>query len=113
MSDIINSDFIGIENHINYIYKRDDELTKDDVYGIATLLNSKLYNRYFQITNGSTQVNASEIRNLPIPSLEIIREVGVSIQNLKRADAITKEKIILKALRIDGEISSELLAVDD
>ena len=113
LSDIINSDFIGIENHINYIYKRDDELTKDEVYGIATLLNSKLYNKYFQITNGSTQVNASEIRNLPIPSLEIIREVGVSIQNLKQADTTAKEKIILKALKIGEKISSELLAVDD
>jgi hypothetical protein len=83
------------------------------VYGIATLLNSKLYNRYFQITNGSTQVNASEIRNLPIPSLEIIGEVGVSIQNLKQADSTAKEKIILKALKIDEKISSELLAVDN
>lgn len=113
LKNSINSEFIGIENHVNYIYKKDGELTKDEVYGITTLLNSKLYNKYFQITNGSTQVNASEIRNLPIPSLEILRDVGVSIQNLKQADAITKEKIILKVLRIDGEISSELLAVDN
>lgn len=109
----IISDYIGIENHINYICKKDGELTKEEAYGFAALLNSKLYNRYFQISNGSTQVNASEIRDLPLPSLRIIRDIGISTQNLMQDDAIAKERIILKLLKIDEIISSELLAIDN
>lgn len=103
-----NSDFIGIENHVNYLYKNGGELTIDEAYGISTLLNSKLYNQYFQITNGSTQVNVSEIRNFPFPSLEIIREIGTLTRNLKLTD-LKKESIIINTLKIEEKISSELL----
>ena len=107
----IKSDYIGIENHVNYLYKIDGELTLDEAYGIAALLNSKLYNRYFQITNGSTQVNAFEIRNLPLPSIKIIKNIGDSIQKLNSTDDISKEKIVINNLKIDDKISRELLLV--
>ena len=107
----IKSDYIGIENHVNYLYKIDGELTLDEAYGIAALLNSKLYNRYFQITNGSTQVNAFEIRNLPLPSIKIIKNIGDSIQKLNSTDDISKEKIVINTLKIDEKISRELLLV--
>lgn len=107
----LKSDYIGIENHVNYLYKKDGELTLDEAYGIAALLNSKLYNRYFQITNGSTQVNAFEIRNLPLPSIKIIKNIGDSIQKLNSTDDILKEKIVINNLKIDDKISRELLLV--
>lgn len=107
----LKSDFIGIENHVNYLYKKDGELTKDEAYGIAALLNSKLYNRYFQITNGSTQVNAFEIRNLPLPSLKIITSLGNSVQKPNLIDDISKESIVINALKINKKISRKLLTV--
>jgi hypothetical protein len=73
------------------------------------LLNSKLYNRYFQITNGSTQVNAFEIRSFPLPSLKIITSIGDSIQKLNLIDDISKESIVINALKINKKISRELL----
>jgi len=108
LKNCLNSDFIGIENHVNYLYKNGGELTIDEAYGISTLLNSKLYNQYFQITNGSTQVNVSEIRNFPFPSLEIIREIGTLTRNLKLTN-LKKESIIINTLKIEEKISSELL----
>lgn len=104
----LKSDFIGIENHINYIYRKDGELSINEAYGIAALLNSALYNKYFQISNGSTQVNASEIRQMPFPSLRTIRLIGTSVRNLKRDDKIKKECIVLNALKIDKKMSDEL-----
>jgi len=109
LNSYFNSDLIGIENHVNYIYKKDGELCISEANGIAALLNSRLYNKYFQITNGSTQVNATEISNIPLPSLEIIREIGDSIRNLKREDDMIKEQIILRVLEIDEKIESELI----
>lgn len=109
LNKILNTDLLGVENHVNYVYKKEEELTSNEAYGIASLLNSRLYNRYFQITNGNTQVNASEIGNLPLPTLEIIREIGKSMRNSKRINAAEKEKIILRALKIDENIENELI----
>lgn len=109
LNNLFNSDLIGIENHVNYIYKKDGELGTSEAHGIVALLNSRLYNKYFQITNGSTQVNATELRNIPLPSLEIIRRIGDSIRNLKREDGMIKEQIILKALKTDKNIENGLI----
>lgn len=97
----LSSDYIGIENHVNYIHKTGGKLTADEAYGIATLLNSKLYNRYFQIMSGSTQVNASEISNIPLPSLEKIRLIGDLVRKTKENDEIRNEKIITRELNIE------------
>jgi len=105
----LSSDYLGIENHVNYIYKTDGKLTEDEVYGIAALLNSRLYNRYFQITNGSTQVNASEISNLPLPSLEKIRLIGSLVRKAKENDGIRNERIIGNELNINKKIMVDLI----
>lgn len=112
LNNLFSSDFIGIENHVNYIYKREGQLTANEAYGIAALLNSRLYNRYFQITNGSTQVNATEIMNIPLPSLEIIRVIGNSIRNLKEEEEeedMIKEHIVISALKTNKKIESEII----
>lgn len=99
LEKFLNADYIGIENHVNYIYRKKGKLTKNETYGIAALLNSKLYNRYFQLTNGSTQVNVSEIKNIPLPSLEKIRVIGDLIREKNESNEI--EKIIFRELNID------------
>lgn len=71
-----NADWIGIENKLNYIYKKDEELTQEEALGIAALLNSSVYNNYYGVFNGNTQVSATELRNLPMPTMSEIREVG-------------------------------------
>jgi len=95
LSNRFKTDFVGIENHVNYIHKKDGKLTVNEAYGIATLLNSKIYNRYFQMINGNTQINAVEINNLPFPPIETIKEIGQSIRNLRREnnDIMREQKI--------------------
>ena len=104
----LDSDYLGIENHVNYIYKVGGTLTENETYGIASLLNSKLYNRYFQMINGSTQVNVSEINNIPLPSLEKIRLIGSLTKGKNKNNEI--EEIIMKELNIhDNFLLSELI----
>lgn len=69
-------EFIGIENHLNYIYGNNRALTREEVYGIAAFLNSNSVDRYFRIINGNTQVNASDIKPLPFPPFEQIKALG-------------------------------------
>jgi adenine-specific DNA-methyltransferase len=74
------SPFLGLENHLNYIYKPSGELSKYEALGLASLFNSALVDRYFRAISGNTQVNAAEIRAMPVPCLETIREIGQAVE---------------------------------
>ena len=64
--------YISTQNKINYIKCDTPELA----YGLYVLLNSTLYDAYYRILNGSTQVNSTEINLMPVPSKDAIREMG-------------------------------------
>ena len=78
----IGSDLIGLENHVNYIYRPKGKLSKRLALGLSAFLNSSLLDRYFRISNGNTQVSATEIRAMTLPSLEVIEEVGDGVKTL-------------------------------
>ena len=73
---IIKTDFIGIENHLNFIHNQYAGLERNISYGLAVLLNSSLMDQYFRIINGNTQVNAYDIRLMPLPEKDVIEEIG-------------------------------------
>jgi adenine-specific DNA-methyltransferase len=75
-ADFNDFELIGLENHLNYIYSLKGRLTKDEAYGIAALLNCRLLDIYFRSFNGNTQVSATELRSIPLPPREVIREIG-------------------------------------
>ena len=54
-------------------------MTVEETIGLSGLLNSGLVDRYFRISNGNTQVNASEVKSLPIPNLAVITAIGKAI----------------------------------
>lgn len=67
---------IGVENKLNYIYNLEGELQENEAVGIAALLNSNIFDTYFRTFNGNVNVSATEIRLMPFPPIETIREVG-------------------------------------
>jgi len=70
---------LGLENHLNFIHRPGGEVSVEEARGLAALLNSRLLDRYFRISNGNTQVNATEIRAMPLPALEAIRRIGARV----------------------------------
>ncbi|MBR3453656.1 MAG: Eco57I restriction-modification methylase domain-containing protein [Muribaculaceae bacterium] len=64
--------YISTQNKINYIKCGTPQLA----YGMFVIFNSTLYDEYYRILNGSTQVNSTEINNMPVPSREIIELMG-------------------------------------
>ncbi len=78
----LDAKLIGLENHLNYIYRPTGELTKPQAMGLSALLNSSLLDRYFRISNGNTQVSATEIRAMPLPPLQVIDQVGQIVWQL-------------------------------
>ncbi len=69
-------DYIGVENKLNYIYRPKGELERSEAVGLAALLNSKLFDTYFRTFNGNVNVSATELREIPLPPLETIKEIG-------------------------------------
>ncbi|MEG1895801.1 MAG: Eco57I restriction-modification methylase domain-containing protein [Oscillospiraceae bacterium] len=73
--------FISSQNKINFIESTDRDLTEEEVYGLYVLFNSTMYDKYYRILNGSTQVNSTEINSVPVPPLDTIREMGQLLIN--------------------------------
>jgi adenine-specific DNA-methyltransferase len=92
--------YVGIENHVNYIYHAERDLTEDEVYGIAALFNSDVIDRYFRTISGNTQVNATEIRAMNFPDLETLARIGKQARR-KTAEA---EAVVLKELGVTGSL---------
>lgn len=69
-------DNLGIENHLNYIYKQNDNIEKEEMYGLFAILNSTYFDMYYRILNGSTQVNASEFNSIKLPDIDTIKQIG-------------------------------------
>lgn len=66
---------ISTQNKINFICGL-RELSDCVVYGLYVLFNSTLYDCYYRILNGSTQVNSTEVNTMPVPPISIIEEMG-------------------------------------
>ena len=88
-SDFPDYPFIGTQNKINYVDWIDERDTAlETVYGIYALLNSTIFDVYYRILNGSTQVNSTEVNTIPVPPVELINEIG---SQLIKADDLSTE----------------------
>lgn len=74
---------ISTQNKINFIDGLIDEMSECLVYGLYVLFNSTLYDEYYRILNGSTQVNSTEINSMPVPDMESIQEMGRKLMKTK------------------------------
>ena len=78
-ADTKQAEYIGIENHLNYIYRPDGNLENNELLGLCALLNSNLFDTYFRTFNGNINVSATELREMPLPPLEDIKQIGNEI----------------------------------
>lgn len=85
------SEVIGIENHLNYIYYRVGDLSQEEAYGLATILNCSLIDTYFRTSNGNTQVSATELRQMPLPPLSIIKKIGSRVSSSQESLSMIDE----------------------
>ena len=68
---------ISTQNKINFIDTIDNtEMTVKLVCGLYIVLNSTLYDMYYRILNGSTQVNATEMNSIPVPARDVLESLG-------------------------------------
>jgi adenine-specific DNA-methyltransferase len=101
--------YLALENHINYVYHAARELTIDEVYGLTALFNSALLDRYFRIISGNTQVNATEIRAIRCPPLDLVTKIGKRLKTLGGYQPTKVEGIVLETLGINDRLGAYLM----
>lgn len=67
--------YISSQNKVNFIDGLQG-LSECVVYGLYVIFNSTLYDVYYRILNGSTQVNSTEINAMPVPDMSVIEAMG-------------------------------------
>lgn len=86
------------ENHITLLTKREGDFILSELYGFYVLFNSTMWDNYYRILNGSTQVNSYEVNAMPIPPIETIMLMGEKLLEMNKFDINTCDKIILEVI---------------
>ena len=84
---------ISTQNKINFIDGLSN-LSECIVYGLYVLFNSTLYDCYYRILNGSTQVNSTEINSMPVPSMDIIESMGQELIKVRDMSESSCDRIL-------------------
>ncbi len=84
---------ISTQNKINFICGL-RELSECVVYGLYVLFNSTLYDCYYRILNGSTQVNSTEVNSMPVPSMSTIEAMGKELIRSRDMSEASCDKIL-------------------
>ncbi len=84
---------ISTQNKINFICGL-RELSECVVYGLYVLFNSTLYDCYYRIMNGSTQVNSTEVNTMPVPPMSIIEAMGRELIRVRDMSEETCDNIL-------------------
>ena len=75
------------------IYSKRSELGAGQAQALSAILNSALFDAYFRISNGNTQVSATELRALPLPGARVLEEVAKQL-----AAGATEDEAVLEVL---------------
>ena len=92
----IRAPLLGLENHVNFIHRKRGELAESEARALSALLNSALFDAYFRISNGNTQVSATELRALPLPEAGVLEAIAARL-----AHGTSEEDAVVEVL---GEI---------
>lgn len=114
-SCIISDDFLAkypfyfLENHINLLYNKKDknaEIPFNKLIYISAFLNSDVTNFIFKLTNGNTQVSATELNELPYAY-----EREEEIVSLMKSSKIDYDKINTIFFEIFGLTETEIQTI--
>lgn len=99
---------VALENHLNYVCHTERELSEEECLGLSALFNSALLDRYFRAISGNTQVNATELRAMPLPPLSAIARIGTKLMKRPGSSPGDIERTVLSELRVGRALVKHL-----
>lgn len=84
----VDAEFVGFENHLNYFHANGRGLSANLAKGLALYLNSSIFDQYFRLFSGHTQVNATDLRKMPYPSHRQLIRLGAHVKHQMPVQAI-------------------------
>lgn len=97
----IQSPQVGFENHLNYFHAGGKGLSASLAKGLAVYLNSTLFDRYFRLFSGHTQVNATDLRKMRYPTRQQLIRLGHCVNDcIPEQEAM--DTFLEKVCSIDG-----------
>lgn len=100
---------LGIENHINYYHAKGKGIDINLAKGLTAFLNSTLFDQYFRLFSGNTQVNATDLRKIKYPSRDDLIKLGKQI-NESEFDQDKLDDVVHKNLSIMSETINAIQA---
>ncbi len=97
------TEWVGIENHLNYYHQAGQGLSASLSRGLALYLNASAIDQYFRQFNGHTQVNATDLRKLRYPSRQQLEALGAYV-NGKMPTQEAIDDLIFQQLQIQSQI---------
>lgn len=98
---LIEAPHVGFENHVNYFHAKGKGLAPNFARGLALYLNSTLFDQYFRIFSGHTQVNATDLRKMHYPSRDQLLRLGSHVKN-RMPDQVTVDAILKEECEANG-----------
>jgi adenine-specific DNA-methyltransferase len=89
---------VGFENHLNVFHLRGIGLPPGIARGLCMYLNSTIVDRFFRLFNGHTQVNASDLRNLRYPGLDVLESLGAAWERGPLPPQESIDALVLEAI---------------
>ncbi len=101
-SQLPEYEYISTHNKINFIdtKAKDGEICARLAFGLFALLNSTIYDRFISIISKSKQINAKELRSLPLPPRNIIENMGMRLMSLRETSVSACDSIVNPTLHI-------------
>jgi len=93
-SDLPEYSHISTQNKVNFIDGLKFDMSVELVFGLYVLFNSTLYDLYYRILNGSTQVNSTEVNTMPVPTLREIEVLGATLMKEDNLSVETCDRIL-------------------
>ena len=75
------TEMVGFENRTNYFHRDGGGLDLMVAKGLWAFLNSTVVDSYFRQFNGSTQVNATDLRYIRYPSVDRLGRLGAAVRS--------------------------------
>ncbi len=97
----ITSQLIGFENHLNYFHSKGRGLSQNLAKGLAIYLNSSLFDQYFRLFSGHTQVNATDLRRMRYPSRDQLMRLGSHVKH-QFPDTAAVDSLLQKECKVNG-----------